>query len=117
MLKELNQIKNQRYGYIRVKLLVDYWKQLSEIKSVEMGTMIYHEQRLEYGVIAKGWNHHGAYIQLLYVLNSSVNEFRFLVGDVNASIEDYEDYQLKIDDVLPVNESLIEYIIDLNRLL
>lgn len=117
MLKELNQIKNQRYGYVRVKLLIDYWEHLSQLKTVEMGSLLYKQQRLNYGVIAKGWNHNGAYIQLLYILNPSTDGYRFLIGDVLAPFEEYEDYQLKITDVLPMNESLIEYIIDLNRLL
>lgn len=57
MLKELNQIKNQRYGYVRVKLLIDYWEHLSQIKSVEVGTIIYKGRQLEYGVLAKGGIH------------------------------------------------------------
>lgn len=117
MLKELNQIKNQRYGYVRVKLLIDYWEHLSQVKPVEIGTMMYQTQQLEYGVMAKGWNHHGVYIQLLYILNSTKNEYRFLIGDVTAPIEEYEEYDLKIDDSLPMNESLIEYISEINRLL
>ncbi|CUM90780.1 MULTISPECIES: hypothetical protein [Turicibacter] len=117
MLKELNQIKNQRYGYVRVKLLIDYWEHLSQIKSVEVGTIIYKGRQLEYGVLAKGWNHHGTYIQLLYILNSPKDEYHFLIGNVKGPVEEYEDYRLKIDDVVPMNESLIEYIIDLNRLL
>lgn len=36
MPKELNQIKNQRYEFVRIKLLVSYWEKLSLIKEIEL---------------------------------------------------------------------------------
>ena len=65
-MKDLETIRHQRRGFVRVKLLIEYLDQLAELKQLEMGTYEASDGALvNYVVVAKGWNHFGSYIQLL----------------------------------------------------
>ena len=37
-MKDLETIRHQRRGFVRVKLLIEYLDQLAELKQLEMGT-------------------------------------------------------------------------------
>ncbi len=116
MLKELNQIKNQRYGFVRVKLLVSYWDKLSLIREMELDYFTDEEGRKkQVGVLAKGWDHAGSYIQLLYVINHPLGYYEFLMGEVNKEIQQYQYFSLKLEESLLLNQSLIDYLVEKAR--
>ena len=87
-MKDLETIRHQRRGFVRVKLLIEYLDQLAELKQLEMGTYESSDGALvNYVVVAKGWNHFGSYIQLLYVPRSYGKRYRFLLGEVEGTVD------------------------------
>ncbi|MDE5977177.1 MAG: hypothetical protein K2G70_01750 [Turicibacter sp.] len=113
MIKDLDQIKHQRNGFVRVGLLIEYLDQLAELKELEMGTYETSDgATVRYVVVAKGWDHEGSYIQLLYVPRSYGKRYRFLLGEVDLNIDQYELFDCCVTDALPVTETLIEYIVE-----
>ena len=113
MMKDLETIRHQRRGFVRVKLLIEYLDQLAELKQLEMGTYEASDGALvNYVVVAKGWNHFGSYIQLLYVPRSYGKRYRFLLGEVEGTVDQYEQFDCYLSDAIPMTETLIDYIVD-----
>ncbi len=113
MIKDLDQIRHQRNGFVRVGLLVDYLDQMSELKQLEMGTYETTDGAMvRYVVVAKGWNHTGNYIRLLYIPRPYGKRYRFLLGQVEQSINEYEQFDCYLTDAIPMTETLIEYIVN-----
>lgn len=116
MLKNLNQIKNQRYGFVRVKLLIDYWEKLSEIKKMTLGHyQDWQGKRKKVGILAKGWSHEGTYSQLLYVINHPLGRYQFLMGPTNEALCTYRTFELELEESILLNKSLIEYLVEMAR--
>lgn len=112
-MKDLETIRHQRRGFVRVKLLIEYLDQLAELKQLEMGTYEVSDGALvNYVVVAKGWNHFGSYIQLLYVPRSYGKRYRFLLGEVEGTVDQYEQFDCYLSDAIPMTETLIDYIVD-----
>ncbi len=113
MVKDLEKIRHQRRGFVRVKLLIEYLDQLAELKRLELGTYEASDGALvNYVVVAKGWNQLGSYIQLLYVPRSYGKRYRFLLGEVDANIDEYEQFDCVLSEAIPMTETLIDYIVD-----
>ena len=113
MIKDLKQIRNQRNGFVRVGLLIEYLDQLAELKRLEMGTYETSDGAIaRYVIVAKGWNHEAMYIQLLYVPRSYGKRYRFLLGEVGQAVETYEQFDCYASDAIPMTETLIEYIVE-----
>ncbi len=112
MIKDLEKIRHQRNGFVRVGLLIEYLDQLAELHQLEMGTYEVSDGSLaNYVVVAKGWNHEGAYIHLLYTPRSYGQRYRFLLGKVEEPIDHYEEFDCYLSDAIPMTETLIEYIV------
>ena len=104
MIKDLDKIHHQRNGFVRVGLLIEYLDQLAELKKLEMGTYEAGDGALvRYVVVAKGWNHAGSYIQLLYIPRPYGKRYRF---------DYYEQFDCYLTDAIPMTETLIEYIVN-----
>ena len=113
MIKDLDKIHHQRNGFVRVGLLIEYLDQLAELKKLEMGTYEAGDGALvRYVVAAKGWNHAGSYIQLLYIPRPYGKRYRFLLGKVDDPIDYYEQFDCYLTDAIPMTETLIEYIVN-----